>query len=725
MDKSKRIKDEILGILAVVGGLIVLLSLLTYNRWDPSLSIHGSSKGADVQNLLGIFGSYLSDAVLQLIGITAFIIPLLLCAYGLKKLLGKETGRETMRKTIISAAATVTLILSISSLLSLVFLNGSAECPRQVEPILSYSNINCHSGGVVGFLVTKLSTSLFSITGSYMIFIPLLFVTLMFLVPFSVMDFLKGAREKVSFSSMSIPFKETLKERRKKKKEKPEIEMDETPSVQTTTYRQEPLPLAYPAEQKTRAARKTKGEYELPSLELLKDPVPVKSRPAKEDLLSTSDLLEKKLRDFSVDGKVTHVSPGPVVTMFEFEPAPGVKINRVLSLSDDLALTLKTTSLRISPIAGKSTLGLEVPNSERETVYLKEIFASEAYRKSPSKLTLALGKDIFGVPVVADLARMPHLLIAGATGSGKSVGINVMVLSLLYRATPKEVKMLMIDPKMLELPAYEEIPHLMLPIITSVKDAADALRSIVFEMERRYRLLAEVGSRNIETYNKKIRANPDSEEEPLPYIIIFIDEFADFMLVSPQEVENSIARLAQMARAAGIHLILATQRPSVDVITGVIKANFSSRLSFNVASKLDSRIILDTYGAEQLLGKGDMLYVTPGARMTRVHGAYVSEEEVRIIVDFIKAQGPPDYSIFESLAAGEQAEIDLTDRDELYQQALDVVLNTGQATISYIQRRLKIGYNRAARIMEMMEEDGIVGPPGEAGKPREILRRKK
>jgi S-DNA-T family DNA segregation ATPase FtsK/SpoIIIE len=591
-----------------------------------------------------------------------------------KKLLGKGGDKEKRQSPVVSLLAVIILVLSLSSLLSLIFPAGSSECPQYSEPALSYSNMKCYAGGIVGYLITSLSTTLFSTAGSYLLFIPLIFVTLMFLVPFSVVDIIRSAKEKAPKPSVSIPLKS-------KKKTEPQIE--EATPVQSPPYKQEPLPLVYSTEKRPRAVPKPKGEYELPSLELLKDPLTLKSRPSKDDLLERSKTLERKLRDFSIDGSVTHVSPGPVV---------------------------------------KSTLGIEVPNEEREMVFLKEILSSEAFRKSNSKLTLALGKDIFGTPVITDLARMPHLLIAGATGSGKSVGINAMVLSLLYRGTPQEVKMLMIDPKMLELPLYEEIPHLLLPIITSPKDAADALRKMVLEMERRYRLLAEAGSRNIETYNRKIKTMPDSGEGPLPYIVIFIDEFADLMLVSAHEVENSIARLAQMARAAGIHLILATQRPSVDVITGVIKANFSSRISFHVSSKLDSRIILDTYGAEQLLGKGDMLFITPGRRTIRIHGPYITEEEIKVIVDFIRSQGSPDYTMFETLAFEEEGDFDSEDRDELYHQAKDLILSTGQASISYIQRRMKIGYNRAARIMEMMEEDGIVGPPGEAGKPREILR---
>jgi S-DNA-T family DNA segregation ATPase FtsK/SpoIIIE len=693
MEKSKRIREEITGILAISSGLIISLSLVTYNRWDPSFAIHGSSPDRDVKNLLGIFGSYLSDTLLQIFGITAYIIPIALTVYGIKKLLQREASKEKKRKPVVSVMAVVILILSISSLLTLIFFERSPECPNSTGSALSYGNVQCFAGGTVGFVITRVTIKLFSTTGSYFLFIPLTFVTLMFLVPFSLVDMIKGARKRAVLPSVSIPLK--IK-----------------------------IPLVYQAEQRARAVKKSTGDYELPSLEFLRPPLPPKSKPRKEDLLERSEMLEKKLKDFSVEGKVTKVTPGPIVTMFEFEPAPGIKINRILSLSDDLALTLKTTSLRISPLQGKSTLGIEVPNAERETVFLKEILASDEFRKSQSKLTLSLGKNIFGKPVVTDLARMPHLLIAGATGAGKSVGINVMVLSLLYRATPREVKMLMIDPKMLELPLYEGIPHLILPIITAPKDAADSLKKMVLEMERRYKLLAEAGCRNIETYNKIVETGQSGTEDILPYIVIFIDEFADLMLISANEVENSIARLAQMARAAGIHLILATQRPSVDVITGVIKANFSSRISFHVSSKLDSRIILDTYGAEQLLGKGDMLFTTPGKKMVRIHAPFITEEEIKVIVDFIRAQESPEYSLFEDLLSEEIGEPDLEERDEFYIQAKDLILATGQASISYIQRRLKIGYNRAARIMEMMEEDGIVGPPGEAGKPREILRRR-
>ncbi|MBI5676791.1 MAG: DNA translocase FtsK 4TM domain-containing protein [Nitrospirae bacterium] len=709
MERAGRIKEEIFGVLYVLAGLVVLFSLISHSVWDASLS----TKSPELKNLLGLLGSYLSDFLLQAIGFSAYVFPLIFVVGGVKKII----GRAEKQRTLIYIGVFVLLILSASSLLVLLFGSPSAGNP---------------SGGTVGFLITRLSLRFLSAVGSYLIFIPLVMVALMYLIQFSIVDIIRSVKDRASSRAKITP---AVAE---KNEEPPHIEETEAPEP---VYKQEPLPLTYPVEKKIiKPALKSGGGYQLPGLDLLRNPEASKSKPSKEELLQMSEFLEKKLGDFSIEGKVTYVSPGPVVTMFEFEPAPGIKISKIISLSDDLAMAFKANSLRISPIHGKATLGFEIPNQVRDEVFIKDVFSSDTFKEKSSKLILALGKDIFGTPVTANLEKMPHLLVAGATGAGKSVTVNAMILSLLYRATPDEVRMLMIDPKMLELSLYEDIPHLLMPVITSPKEASGALKKVVFEMERRYRLLAETGSRNIEDYNRKISALPrpekkredeDTDEtvqevskEPLPYIIIIIDELADLMLVSAREVEDSIARLAQMARAAGIHLILATQRPSVDVITGLIKANFPSRIAFHVSSKIDSRIIIDTYGAEKLLGKGDMLFMSPGKKTTRVHGAYVSEEEVRDVVSFIKAQGRPDYKLFEDLISVPGEEPVLDDRDELYIQAKDLVLSAGQASISYIQRRMKIGYNRAASIMEMLEEDGIVGPPGEAGKPREVLRRK-
>jgi S-DNA-T family DNA segregation ATPase FtsK/SpoIIIE len=713
MERGSRIKDEIKGLLSVFTGLIVIISLISHNQWDRSFFTHSS----ELRNLLGRFGSNLSEFLLQAVGFASYLIPVVLFSYGLRKIFNRTSSQ---RLPVFAGVITV-LIIATSSILTLIFGNYSGETTN-------------YSGGNAGNLVVNFTLKVFSSTGSYLLFTTLILVSLMYVFQFSIANIARVLINKVIFGLKAI----SAIKIKKKGAKKPRI-MEDSPLLESV-YEQEPLPLKYPdvksmPPEKTNIRRsiKTTGEYELPGTGLLKDPPPSKTRPAKDELLNRSDLLEKKLQDYSIEGKVTYVSPGPIVTMFEFKPAPGIKISKVMSLADDLAMALKASSIRISPIHGRSTLGIEVPNKDREDVFLKDIISNDAFNKSHSKMTLALGKDIFGAPVMADLSKMPHLLIAGATGSGKSVGLNSIILSLLYRATPKEIKMLMIDPKMLELSAYEEIPHLLMPVITLPKEASNALKMLVVEMERRYRVLAESGARNIEAYNKKIEAasrlkstadNTVSEKEHLPYIVIIVDELADLMFASGREVEDSIARLAQMARAAGIHLILATQRPSVDVITGIIKANFPSRISFQVSSKLDSRIILDTYGADQLIGKGDMLLTSPGKKIKRIHCAYVSEEEIRNVVNFIKAQAGPDYTLFEDLLTESAEETNSEDRDELYARAKEIVLSTGQASISYIQRRIKVGYNRAARIMETLEEDGIVGPPGEAGKPREILRRR-
>ena len=499
--------------------------------------------------------------------------------------------------------------------------------------------------------------------------------------------------------------------------------------------------------------------FVLPSAELfLTDPPGSVERLSDKEIQAQAVILTGALANFGINGQVIQTHVGPVVTMYEFEPAAGVKVARIVNLADDLALAMKAMSIRIvAPIPGKAVVGIEVPNPRREDVALKQILLSEAFVKLRSPLKLALGKDIFGKPVVADLRGMPHLLVAGATGSGKSVGLNTMILSLLFSARPDEVKFLMIDPKMLELALYEGIPHLWRPVITEPKAAARGLLLAVREMERRYKVMAERGARNIETYNRTVAdvqgvlpfqpenamAEPPlylSEEErlsagettaaagpdpqtppaPLPYLVIVIDELADLMMVAAKEVEDSIARLAQMARAAGIHLILATQRPSVDVITGIIKANFPARIAFQVASKTDSRTILDQNGADQLLGRGDMLYLATGAgKLTRVHGAFVPDADLKKVVEFIKDQSSPDYAD-EPVAYGLEGSAEEAGHDDMYEKAKDVVMTTGQASASFLQRRLRIGYPRAARLVEMMEQEGIVSVPSRDGR-REVL----
>jgi len=471
---------------------------------------------------------------------------------------------------------------------------------------------------------------------------------------------------------------------------------------------------------------KAENGFQLPSVNLLENPEISSASADDKNLRMQSKLLEKKLEDFNVQGKVVTILPGPVITTFEYEPAPGIKISKIVGLTDDLALALRSTSIRIvAPIPGKAAIGIELPNETRETVRLKDIIISNNFEKSKSKLTICLGKDIIGNAVVAELDKMPHLLIAGATGTGKSVALNAMICSFLFKANPDEAKLIMIDPKRIELSNYDGIPHLITPVVTDVKKATNALFWAVHEMENRYKLLSEKKVKNIKQYNQKTAKEKTKEKngpEKLPYIVIIIDELADLMMVASRDVEVALTRLAQMARAAGIHLILATQRPSVDVLTGIIKANFPTRLSFQVSSKTDSRTIIDTNGAENLLGNGDMLFLPPGtAKLQRIHGAYISEKEIAGITEFLKEQETPEYDhavITES--EKEKASSEDLEYDEKYDEAIALITNTGQASISMIQRHLRIGYNRAARIIEIMEKEGVVGP-SDGVKPREVL----
>jgi S-DNA-T family DNA segregation ATPase FtsK/SpoIIIE len=488
------------------------------------------------------------------------------------------------------------------------------------------------------------------------------------------------------------------------------------------------------SEQESFSFMNVAGDFKLPPLDLLDDPPREKSvEIQKESLEMNARRLEKKLMDFGVEGEVVEILPGPVITMYEYKPAPGIKISKIAGLADDLTLALRAPSVRIvAPIPGKAAIGIEIANNQRDPVYLKEVLSSQDYKDSSNRLTIALGMDITGVPFITDLVKMPHLLVAGATGTGKSVSLNAMINSLLFKLSPDMIKFLIIDPKRIELSVYKDIPHLLHPVVTEPKEATRVLRWAVQEMERRYMLLSDRGVRNIEAYNRKIikqkkGTGTDKEEgKTLPYIVLVIDELADLMMISSREVEESITRLAQMARAAGIHLIIATQRPSVDVLTGIIKANFPTRISFQVSSKVDSRTILDAIGAEHLLGEGDMLFMPPGVgRLTRIHGAYISEEEVKRVTDFLRNQMKPDYdsTILTHVAADEESEEDEMEKDEKYDKAVDLVIQTGQASISMIQRKLRVGYNRAARMIEIMEKEGIVGP-SDGIRARDVYRRR-
>jgi len=686
VERIKRVKEEVIGVISVMGSLYFFLSLFTHSIRDPVLFFRTTEPPEPLRNLGGTIGAHVSGWLFISFGLSSYIIPVMIITFGIRRLLGKKGHKIYLFGSLL-------FVISSSVLLSLLASTMN----------ITLENYPDGMGGIFGSGIAYFANQLLSLPGAYIFTLSAFLSSIILMSPVSVIGI-------------------ALKKKEQEEESEEIIEETDQEDQEILIREPEPSPASESVAKTEPVIPRKIGNYELPSLDLLSASDPATLRPSKDDLLADSSLIEKKLGDFGVEGKITSVHPGPIVAMYEFEPAPGVKINKIVSLADDLALSLKAPGVRVAPIPGRAAIGIEVPNKLREMISLREILSSDSFIKSKSKLTLGLGKDIYGTPIIADLSKMPHLLVAGATGSGKSVSINSMVMSILYKAGPSEVKMLMVDPKLIELSAYEDIPHLISPVIINPKEAAEALKKMVIEMERRYRVLAERAARNIESYNLHAK-----EEEQLPYIVIIIDELADLMFTAPNDVEDSIARLAQMGRASGIHLILATQRPSVDVITGIIKANFPARISFHVSSKVDARTILDSHGAEQLLGKGDMLLMLPGARIIRVHGAFITEEEIRAVTEFVKSQGRPDYTILESIQ-----NVDATDenehaaeRDEMYLKAIEIGEINGEVSISSIQRRLKIGYNRAARIMELMEEDGLVGPPKSAGKPRDFLRRRR
>ena len=686
VERIKRIKEEVIGVISVMGSLYFILSLFTHSIRDPVPFFRTTEPPEPLRNLGGTTGAYVSGWLFIFFGLSSYIIPVMIITFGIRRLLGKKGHKIYLFGSLL-------FIISSSILLSL--LSSTMN--------ITLENYPDGMGGIFGSGIAHFADQLLSLPGAFIFALSAFLSSIILISPVSVIGI-------------------ALKKKEQGEETEEIIEETDQEDQEILIREPEPSPASESLAKTEPVIPRKIGNYELPSLDLLSASDSATLRPSKDDLLADSSLIEKKLGDFGVEGKITSVHPGPIVAMYEFEPAPGVKINKIVSLADDLALSLKAPGVRVAPIPGRAAIGIEVPNKLREMVSLREILSSDSFVKSKSKLTIGLGKDIYGTPVVADLSKMPHLLVAGATGSGKSVSINSMVMSILYKAGPSEVKMLMVDPKLIELSAYEEIPHLISPVIINPKEAAEALKKMVIEMERRYRVLAERAARNIESYNLHAK-----EEEQLPYIVIIIDELADLMFTAPNDVEDSIARLAQMGRASGIHLILATQRPSVDVITGIIKANFPARISFHVSSKVDARTILDSHGAEQLLGKGDMLLMLPGARIIRVHGAFITEEEIRAVTEFVKSQGRPDYTILESIQNVDAIDENehAAERDEMYLKAIEIGEINGEVSISSIQRRLKIGYNRAARIMELMEEDGLVGPPKSAGKPRDFLRRRR
>ena len=713
------IRKEIKGLLFLLIATVLGFSLLSYHPSDKLFWDVTGSLGA-AQNLCGTIGAHLAGGIFLLLGFSSFWLVVILLVAAVLSF--KEHPLPSPIKSLI---AVIALLASFSGILNL-----------QLSETVSFRNGNMISGGIVGLHLAGPARSFLNQFGAYLFLVTIFIISIMVLTRLSLRKFFSNLVLLSAGFLRYIRAAATKRKERKKRARKTQAARNKIASKPKVTIIQPARKPKKAPEQETFPFMNMASRFLLPPLDLLVDPPERKDvEIQRESLAMNARRLEKKLADFNVEGEVREILPGPVITMYEYKPAPGVKISKVAGLSDDLALTLRAPSIRIvAPIPGKAAIGIEIPNNQRESVFLKEILLSASYRNTKYKLPIALGKDITGEPVITDLAKMPHLLVAGATGTGKSVSINTMINSLLFKVSPDMARFLMIDPKRIELSVYRDIPHLLHPVVTQPKEATKALRWAVAEMERRYMLLSDRGAKNLEAFNRKIlKQNKEASKEtsegadkPLPYIIIIIDELSDLMMASSKEVEEAITRLAQMARAAGIHLIIATQRPSVDVLTGLIKANFPARISFQVSSKVDSRTILDGMGAENLLGDGDMLFLPPGvSRIIRVQGAYISEEEVKEVTDFLRNQGKPEYdnAIVTEIARTEESEAEEIERDEKYEQAVDVVLKMGQASISMLQRKLRVGYNRAARMIEVMEVEGLVGP-SDGVRPREIYSRR-
>ena len=677
---------EIFSILISIFGLLLLVALVSYSPNDPNFIF---PENTEISNALGFQGSYISDLFFQSLGFVSYLIPLTCILSGI----------NVFRSKKILLLIENTFFIILYSIIGSIFFNFYYN-----ETFYLYIN---GSGGFIGNYFNE--TFFNDIINSYQnifYYLFLLFVIIFFLlsINFKIKNFLLMLKKF---------FQIITSKKHKNYTNRNEIIDEYIPQDEIKNLIQEDLPFI--KAENTKSDNKTK--FKIPSVDLLKI---LKKNERNNSNISENkdpDFLEKILMDFGVSGNIKKVSQGPVVTLNEFEPAAGVKVSKIINLSDDIARNTSSESARIATIPGSNTIGIELPNLTRENVYLREILDNANFKKKEIKLPIALGKNISGEPIVEDLTSMPHLLIAGTTGSGKSVCINTIILSLLYRHTPDKCKFILIDPKMLELSTYEGVPHLLCPVITEAKKAASVLGWVVKEMESRYRLMTKEGVRNIDSYNTKHKL-------PMPYIVVVVDEMSDLMLVAGKEIENYIQKLSQMARAAGIHIIMATQRPSVDVITGTIKANFPTRISFQVTSKIDSRTILGEQGAEQLLGKGDMLYMSSANKIVRIHAPFVSDNEIEKINNFLRSQAEPDY-IDEILNFVDDKEINeasknQNDKDELYQTALDIIKSEGKASTSFLQRKLQIGYNRAARIIDMMEEEGIVSKANHVGK-RDVL----
>jgi S-DNA-T family DNA segregation ATPase FtsK/SpoIIIE len=764
---------ELLGLLAFALALMLLIALATFNPHDPAPFFKAGADGP-ARNFIGPFGAFLAELLVpQLFGLAALLLPLVLGLLGWKLFWCRPIEAPYTK-----AFGNMLLLLSLTALLALSFGTVGLEG----EPV--------RAGGATGDLLAALLVADFSRTGAYIVVATSLFVALILSTQFSFSTVLGAAGGRVGerLRALRTAWAHYREARRKERLRRevirkhtlardpdagglprirrvraggedgepagnPAETLDDlplnAPPPRPTVPAQRPLPFAAgpperddgdeEAEQKgDRPAQRRRAARDgaagppfrggpLPPITIL-DEAKATVMIDNDRLFEKGRILQAKCSEFGVMGTVKEIHPGPVVTTYEFKPDAGVKYSKIVGLADDLALALEAESIRIDRVSGKGNVGIEIPNESREIIYLREILESEHFRRSSGRLTLGLGKAVNGDVLVTDLAAMPHLLIAGSTGTGKSVGLNCMISSILFRSTPDEVRLILIDPKRLELGVYEDIPHLLTPVVTDAKVASNVLKWAVTEMERRIRMLASEGVRNIEQFNNIIRAERGARDEetgeelvPLHYIVIVIDELADLMMISAHEVEESITRLAQMARAVGIHLILATQRPSVDVITGLIKANFPSRISFRVAARVDSRTIIDSIGAEQLLGRGDMLFLPPGsARLVRIHGAYVTEHEIARLTSFLRRQGQPAYDDSVGRPERSQEAAEVTDRDELFDEAARFVVQSGQASTSMLQRRFRIGFSRAGRLVDMMERDGIIGP-ADGSKPREIL----
>jgi S-DNA-T family DNA segregation ATPase FtsK/SpoIIIE len=740
---SRRIA-EIVGVALFAVALIWLIALASYEPNDPVWFFSTGARDTSA-NFAGRIGAFLAEISFQLFGYGSYLIPAFIAVAGWHYFWCRTT--EAIYTKLTGAA----LLAGCSSAFMALTLGRVDFGPRAFR-----------AGGYLGEWIGGWMSDYLSRTGSIIVILATMAAAMILATQFSF-----GKLAKLIFSMLRggaglalAQYRSAMDERRKSKQRreilvkygKKDVPVEapkpadrkpalapvertlESPSQRTPPVVQKkpvkapitpPLPLPEP--ERIQPERRL-GSYSLPPLSLLDAPKAERKIDERE-LMDSARLLEEKCREFSVEGSVVQIHPGPVVTTFEFKPDAGVKYSKVTSLADDLCLAMQAESVLIDRIPGKATVGIQIPNPNRESISLRDLLESDTSARSLSKLTLSLGKTIHGEPFMADLAMMPHLLIAGSTGTGKSVGLNAMLTSILYRSTPDDVRMIMIDPKRLELGMYEDIPHLMTPVVVDPKKAANALRWAVREMEERYKTLAAFGVRNIEQYNRNVRAMIEAKEtsddgvprRPLPFIVVVVDELADLMMVAGNEVEESICRLAQMARAVGIHLILATQRPSVDVITGLIKANLPSRISFRVSSKIDSRTILDANGAEQLLGKGDMLYLPPASsRHIRLHGPYISEQESARVASFLRKQGKPLYDetiTSDEKKAGEEL---VFEKDDLYDEAARIVVESGQVSISYLQRKMRIGFSRAARLVDMMEAEGLVSPTT-GGKPREVL----